>query len=112
MRLVAPSRFMRESSIGIVWSATSVAQKVRCLVALRVSLDARGRLRVPRILGPRMLWVTRTQFFSDLRIGAVPEAPQILSDLHWTAIWRQQCEHHGLAARSNARRFPEAEQFL
>ena len=76
----------------------------RAPLPARRPLRARGRRRRPRILGPRVLRIASAQFLADLRVRAIPEAPQVARHLHRTAVRREQLQQDRLAARADARR--------
>ena len=60
----------------------------------------------------RGVWVTALQLFFDLDVAAVPESPQVLSDLHGTAGRRQQVDEDLDAPLGHRRRIGQAEHLL
>src|SRR5437660_785355 len=59
-----------------------------------------------------MFWISRAELLAHFWIGAIPEAAQIARDLHRTSVRREQRQDDGLAARTDTRRFREAEELL
>src|SRR5450756_404565 len=76
------------------------------------SRGPRGRWRRPRVLRPGMARVAAAQLLSDFLIRRVPETAQIAGGLNGTAVGREQLEDNRLPARTQLRRFREAEQLL
>ena len=58
-----------------------------------------------------MFRVTAAELFPHLRIGPLPEAPQIARGVHRTSVRREQQEQHRLLMTADARCLGEPEQF-
>src|SRR5258708_3666694 len=70
------------------------------------------RLSVPGILGPWMLRVARAELPAHFLIGAVPEAAQVLCDLHGTAGGGEEGECDRYSLRAEVGRLGETEELL
>src|SRR5262245_8604560 len=59
-----------------------------------------------------MARIAPPELLPDVRIGPIPEAPQVARRLDGPAVRGQKLEDHDLLVRPHARAFPEAEKLL
>lgn len=79
---------------------------------LMFPFDPTYGLSQERIVGPGVLGVATSELLSNLEIGALPEALEILSELHGLEARREELHQDGTLAVVDARGVGEAETLL